>query len=115
YYTSFFFFFQAEDGIRDFHVTGVQTCALPILDIGGRHVGRRAVDAFDPEAQGADDLVEAVAAVHEGPGDVLAEQAVGQEQAADDRQCPAHHAAGGLEDQHDEIGRASCRARVEAS
>src|SRR5690606_40213422 len=26
----FFFFFQAEDGIRDFHVTGVQTCALPI-------------------------------------------------------------------------------------
>src|SRR5690606_40148719 len=23
--------FQAEDGIRDFHVTGVQTCALPIL------------------------------------------------------------------------------------
>src|SRR5690606_8249374 len=27
----FIFFFQAEDGIRDFHVTGVQTCALPIL------------------------------------------------------------------------------------
>src|SRR5690606_39722564 len=26
----FSFFFQAEDGIRDFHVTGVQTCALPI-------------------------------------------------------------------------------------
>src|SRR5207302_5891704 len=26
----YFFFFQAEDGIRDFHVTGVQTCALPI-------------------------------------------------------------------------------------
>src|SRR5690606_23518714 len=25
------FFFQAEDGIRAFHVTGVQTCALPIL------------------------------------------------------------------------------------
>src|SRR5258707_907277 len=28
--TSFFFFFQAEDGIRDIGVTGVQTCALPI-------------------------------------------------------------------------------------
>src|SRR5438093_7564309 len=28
---SFFFFFQAEDGIRDWSVTGVQTCALPIL------------------------------------------------------------------------------------
>src|SRR5699024_11987111 len=27
------FFFQAEDGIRDRNVTGVQTCALPILDI----------------------------------------------------------------------------------
>src|SRR5206468_5802941 len=27
----FFFFFQAEDGIRDLIVTGVQTCALPIL------------------------------------------------------------------------------------
>src|SRR5690606_39830621 len=25
------FFFQAEEGIRDFHVTGVQTCALPIF------------------------------------------------------------------------------------
>src|SRR5439155_8908575 len=30
------FFFQAEDGIRDGHVTGVQTCALPIsMDCGG--------------------------------------------------------------------------------
>src|SRR2546430_6186017 len=28
----FFFFFQAEDGIRDLTVTGVQTCALPIFD-----------------------------------------------------------------------------------
>src|SRR5260370_7726028 len=30
---SFFFFFQAEDGIRDSSVTGVQTCALPILGV----------------------------------------------------------------------------------
>src|SRR5215213_4714292 len=29
-YNLFFFFFQAEDGIRDWSVTGVQTCALPI-------------------------------------------------------------------------------------
>src|SRR3990167_1138686 len=28
-----FFFFQAEDGIRDLTVTGVQTCALPILAV----------------------------------------------------------------------------------
>src|SRR5688572_33216678 len=30
----FCFFFQAEDGIRDLTVTGVQTCALPILSTG---------------------------------------------------------------------------------
>src|SRR5690625_7340881 len=29
------FFFQAEDGIRDGHVTGVQTCALPISGVPG--------------------------------------------------------------------------------
>src|SRR5690606_41066064 len=40
--------FQAEDGIRDFHVTGVQTCALPICIVGqgrrrrGRCLHRRA-------------------------------------------------------------------------
>src|SRR5262249_56138354 len=28
-----FFFFQAEDGIRDWSVTGVQTCALPIFSV----------------------------------------------------------------------------------
>src|SRR2546421_9074262 len=33
-YFVFFFFFQAEDGIRDLIVTGVQTCALPISHIG---------------------------------------------------------------------------------
>src|SRR5256885_7135310 len=32
----FFFFFQAEDGIRDYKVTGVQTCALPICERAGR-------------------------------------------------------------------------------
>src|SRR5256885_11706341 len=29
----YFFFFQAEDGIRDYKVTGVQTCALPIWKV----------------------------------------------------------------------------------
>src|SRR6266498_800298 len=42
----FFFFFQAEDGIRDADVTGVQTCALPILRGPG-------VDAAAIEALGA--------------------------------------------------------------
>src|SRR5204863_7162281 len=41
----FFFFFQAEDGIRDLYVTGVQTCALPISRVSvpgleGRPPGR---------------------------------------------------------------------------
>jgi len=46
----FLFFFQAEDGIRDLIVTGVQTCALPISDRnGGRAMGyavrgRRMID-----------------------------------------------------------------------
>src|SRR5947208_12166948 len=34
----FFFFFQAEDGIRDDLVTGVQTCALPISSWAGRRL-----------------------------------------------------------------------------
>src|SRR5207253_6273633 len=71
----FFFFFQAEDGIRDGHVTGVQTCALPILrrraflrDGAGRHGAtpwhaaglrpggdraRRRAHGPDPAARGA--------------------------------------------------------------
>src|SRR5947207_12887736 len=36
----FVFFFQAEDGIRDHCVTGVQTCALPIYGIPFLHVDR---------------------------------------------------------------------------
>src|SRR5206468_6239440 len=34
-----FFFFQAEDGIRDLIVTGVQTCALPILVLEAKRAG----------------------------------------------------------------------------
>src|SRR2546430_16752956 len=39
----FFFFFQAEDGIRDLTVTGVQTCALPIWV--PRELGRQPAQA----------------------------------------------------------------------
>src|SRR3712207_7326655 len=52
--TVFFFFFQAEDGIRDIGVTGVQTCALPICPDGGarmaaaRGLATRAADAHIP-------------------------------------------------------------------
>src|SRR6267143_4123506 len=41
---SFFFFFQAEDGIRDGTVTGVQTCALPIF--ASESVGMRRCTAL---------------------------------------------------------------------
>src|SRR5690625_4326943 len=52
----FIFFFQAEDGIRDGHVTGVQTCALPISNIRdtieelkSRHVWVAGTDADGTE------------------------------------------------------------------
>src|SRR5882757_6439288 len=51
----FFFFFQAEDGIRDIGVTGVQTCALPILRAsrpGDAVLSEEAAD--DPARLGAD-------------------------------------------------------------
>src|SRR5207248_9686950 len=53
----FLFVFQAEDGIRDRTVTGVQTCALPILAHGATRPHRR-----DDEAR------------HEGPRGRLPEQ-----------------------------------------
>src|SRR5690606_36250783 len=60
------FFFQAEDGIRDFHVTGVQTCALPI---SGEKVP---VDAVVLEGGSAVDesmLTGEPLPVRKGPGD----------------------------------------------
>src|SRR5690625_7792692 len=50
------FFFQAEDGIRDGHVTGVQTCALPISDVETALADGRAMDTWRAmiTAQGGD-------------------------------------------------------------
>src|SRR5437016_6790269 len=45
----FFFFFQAEDGIRDWSVTGVQTCALPIFSPTSGRVTALAVDPRNSE------------------------------------------------------------------
>src|SRR2546426_8352248 len=69
----FFFFFQAEDGIRDYKVTGVQTCALPISGSAGAvhdRFGERQslfavvraffagiVDQTAPAVANADDLI----------------------------------------------------------
>src|SRR5690606_39567142 len=47
-------FVQAEDGIRDFHVTGVQTCALPIFGNSGQRQGLTVHSLnMDPGAGGA--------------------------------------------------------------
>src|SRR2546430_6166954 len=59
----FFFFFQAEDGIRDLTVTGVQTCALPILQ-------RRAARAGVPDE---------LAGLEEDPGLTGADGDLGRE------------------------------------
>src|SRR2546430_8842303 len=49
----FFFFFQAEDGIRDLTVTGVQTCALPISPASNSPIGSTALG--DPPEQVGND------------------------------------------------------------
>src|SRR5256885_5767785 len=51
-----FFFFQAEDGIRDYKVTGVQTCALPISALREALEKLRLNDSsffFEPESSAA--------------------------------------------------------------
>src|SRR5690606_862723 len=50
----FFFFFQAEDGIRDFHVTGVQTCALPIFEAVTGQGARAVIEELDEAVAGVD-------------------------------------------------------------
>src|SRR5262249_59061397 len=72
-----FFFFQAEDGIRDWSVTGVQTCALPISSA----------------ASAAPFTASSERAAAPGRGPAMASTAPAPEQ----------------------IGRASCRERVEMS
>src|SRR5438046_10583028 len=49
----FYFFFQAEDGIRDWSVTGVQTCALPIYQIDPAAYLRRTFE----EVGGYDEMI----------------------------------------------------------
>src|SRR3712207_9367004 len=79
-------FFQAEDGIRDIGVTGVQTCALPIFATDHpEEVGREYRDVF--KQLGVDD-VETV--------DVSSREDAALEESL-------------------EIGRASCRERVQIS
>src|SRR5256884_754817 len=90
------FFFQAEDGIRDVAVTGVQTCALPISPLPSQTTpsvpGRcRASDQHRPGTLGV---------VWDG-------SAGGGRAAIEGDSVPGHSARGRME-----IGRASCRERV---
>src|SRR5207253_6981939 len=56
----FFFFFQAEDGIRDGHVTGVQTCALPIYFDYARRVEIRREDELGELARAFNQMASTV-------------------------------------------------------
>src|SRR5690606_39411913 len=97
------FFFQAEDGIRDFHVTGVQTCALPIF----KALGRKDVLA----ASGELDRLAASIARHAERSVILSDIDAGRIAA---RRIGGPLLFGRLW-QRLEIGRASCRERAEGS
>src|SRR2546430_13518550 len=88
------FFFQAEDGIRDLTVTGVQTCALPIFDCLDRSVlGVGSRD--EPRSESAEPLV--MMRLHR--------HAIAQKLADPGTRLDLDVVFG-------EIGRASCRERV---
>src|SRR2546430_8731420 len=66
-----FFFFQAEDGIRDLTVTGVQTCALPISFVVRGHVAPRRAAVIGPIQSEVADQIDALrrGGVRDGNGD----------------------------------------------
>src|SRR5688572_31359927 len=84
-----FFFFQAEDGIRDLTVTGVQTCALPI---SARYRRQRARRTADESAEGQSVLGGAARRDRESEPDAAERLPAGVRRR--------------------QIGRASCRERV---
>src|SRR2546426_12263017 len=120
----FFFFFQAEDGIRDYKVTGVQTCALPICSRRGpafpetaTRARRRASGpcssapraregraADRPAPCGSPFLVTAVAKRSLDPPDLPMKRSVLLGQDADredkEREEPKEEAGDGEEDRH---------------
>src|SRR2546430_10828943 len=91
---SYFFFFQAEDGIRDLTVTGVQTCALPISAVHHLQLPCSRVSGD----HGGDEVV-APEIARQAPLDPV-----------DDGEEIGLVVGGLAEDS--EIGRASCRERV---
>src|SRR6266498_5514434 len=87
----FFFFFQAEDGIRDADVTGVQTCALPIsrVSTSARMSGTNRRDSGRPRRLGSSQAIALTSMATSGgkdggssspgaflqPGETIAEEA----------------------------------------
>src|SRR5256885_14950272 len=104
----YFFFFQAEDGIRDYKVTGVQTCALPIC-LRGEHVR---YEREVPQPDGPPRHIESLLMPHFEHGQL--QGAVVQITDVSHH----HHVAQKVRDSEErmrkftEIGRASCRERV---
>src|SRR5690606_41525113 len=68
-----YFFFLAEDGIRDFHVTGVQTCALPILAVTNDKVFPKLLDAVRENCEDRFEDVEHEALQAEGQRLIMAD------------------------------------------
>src|SRR5438067_5582861 len=94
----FLFFFQAEDGIRDRNVTGVQTCALPISSVP------RAGEEEDVEIVAADDAVQ-----------MRVEEVQPRRRAPVPEEARLHVLrTERLPEERVEIGRASCRERGES-
>src|SRR5438874_13741955 len=98
------FFFQAEDGIRDLYVTGVQTCALPISACAA---AERALEELPADGWLLGLSLATLLPPWEVPDDFLAphfpSRAPPDEQDEEDEE----------EDGEEEIGRASCRERGE--
>src|SRR5690625_2264777 len=67
------FFFQAEDGIRDGHVTGVQTCALPILGTGYVGLSLAVLLAQNHEVAGLDIDADKVEQINAGRSPIIDE------------------------------------------
>src|SRR5256885_7180286 len=91
-FMSVFFFFQAEDGIRDYKVTGVQTCALPISKGGVRSWMR------NPSAPARPCASRPVSCTGDACFGLTCPKRLGRRRANRARR--------------EEIGRASCRERV---
>src|SRR5207244_10012012 len=92
------FFFQAEDGIRDDLVTGVQTCALPICEIASHRGGRHR------ESQGQVEILGG----HRHPDRQVVAVDLSLTFHFLIERCAAH-----VDGARGKIGRASCRERVE--